>query len=146
MNEENVMKTFDRKTVESSVIASVGYDRERRDMMVEFKTGELYLYQGVPPIVYEKFLEAESKGSFFNSNIKSMFMSSKMRISAKDDVTPTDAPTMKRDTELENILIEFETLKKKYDLLESRLDVVEQELKKAPRKQGFYKTGKIVKS
>jgi hypothetical protein len=146
MNDEGL--TFDRKEVESSVIASVGYDKERRDMMVEFKSGELYLYQGVPPIVYDKFLEAESKGSFFNSNIKSIFMSSKMRLTEKDEeAKPKEATVVKsKDREIENLRLEFETLKRKFDLLDARVDVVEADMKKMPAKRGFYKTGKIVKS
>ncbi len=136
--------TFTRKKVESSVIASVGYDKERRDMMVEFKSGEVYMYQGVPPIVYDKFLESESKGSFFNSNVKSIFMSSKMRLTEKDSVQKEVVP-LTRDQEIENLRIELETVKRKYDLLDSRIEIVETELKKS-RGQGFVRRGKIVKN
>lgn len=135
---------FTRKKVESSVIASVGYDKERRDLMVEFKSGEIYMYQGVPPIVYEKFLEAESKGSFFNSNVKSIFMSAKMRLTEKDNVQKEAVP-LTRDQEIENLELEIKTLKRKYDSLDSRIEIVETELKKSPRGQGFVKRGKIVK-
>lgn len=133
-----------REKVESSVIASVGYDKERRDLMVEFKSGEIYMYQGVPPIVYEKFLEAESKGSFFNSNVKSIFMSAKMRLTEKDNIQKEAVP-LTRDQEIENLELEIKTLKRKYDSLDSRIEIVETELKKSPRGQGFVKRGKIVK-
>ena len=144
MKAEQKELIFTRKKVESSVIASVGYDKERRDLMVEFKSGELYMYQGVPPIVYEKFLEAESKGSFFNSNVKSIFMSAKMRLTEKDNVQKEVVP-LTRDQEIENLRLEIETVKKKYDLLDSRTEIIETELKKSPRGQGFVKRGKIVK-
>ena len=53
--------------VESSVIASI--DHSGRNLLVQFLSGRLYRYRGVTRDVFEAFLAAESKGTFFNLKI-----------------------------------------------------------------------------
>jgi KTSC domain len=59
-----------RKPIDSSVVASVGYDRERRVLEVELTSGAVYQYLGVPAKDYMAFLAAESQGRFYNQQIK----------------------------------------------------------------------------
>ena len=59
-----------RDPVDSSVIRSIGYDEGRRVLEVEFRTGRLYQYLGVPPAVYRDLLRAESIGEFFNHQVR----------------------------------------------------------------------------
>jgi tyrosyl-tRNA synthetase len=63
-----------RCQIESSMLASIGYDEENRVLEVEFKDGLAYQYFEFPKEEYENFLEVkdneESSGSFFNKNIK----------------------------------------------------------------------------
>jgi KTSC domain len=62
------------RSVESSSIAAVGYDRQRRQAYIRFKTSpRLYLYEGVPAHVFEELERAESKGAFVNEVIKPRF-------------------------------------------------------------------------
>lgn len=61
------------KAVESSNIASIGYDAAKQKLAVGFKGGGLYTYNGVPAELYEEFLSAPSVGSFFHSNIRNAF-------------------------------------------------------------------------
>lgn len=64
--------------VESRQIHSIGYDPETQTLAVRFARGygdnrgpgSLYHYANVPQAVYEAFAQAESKGNFFNTNIK----------------------------------------------------------------------------
>jgi hypothetical protein len=60
-----------RKEVESSNIASIGYDPPTLE--VEFHHGGVYTYEGVPQEVYENFMAAPSKGRFFAENIKGKY-------------------------------------------------------------------------
>jgi KTSC domain len=60
-----------RHPVSSSSIRSVAYDRERAVLSVEFVHGSTYAYFDVPPETHERFLAAESKGRFFNSEVRS---------------------------------------------------------------------------
>ena len=59
--------------VESSTIAAVGYDAVRKLLEVEFSSGAVYHYFGVPAGVHQSLLSASSKGTFFNRNIRGRF-------------------------------------------------------------------------
>ena len=59
--------------VESSTIASVGYDLTQGLLQLEFCSRAVYHYYGVPARVYEALLEAPSKGSYFNRAIRGSF-------------------------------------------------------------------------
>jgi hypothetical protein len=48
----------------------VGYDEAARILEIEFVSGGVYRYFGVPPEVYQELLEAPSKGAYFLEHIK----------------------------------------------------------------------------
>ena len=62
-----------RVSVTSSVIASVGYSPEHHQLEVEFRTGAVYEYVGVPPDVHERLMAAESVGRFFNMEVRDTY-------------------------------------------------------------------------
>jgi hypothetical protein len=62
-----------RESVESSTLASVGYDETQFLLELEFRSGELYQYVGPSDHVYRDLMTAESKGRFFNQNIRDHF-------------------------------------------------------------------------
>ena len=59
--------------IESSSIASVGYDAESRTLEVEFVHGAVYQYLDVTTDVHVDFLAAGSKGAFFNEAIRDVY-------------------------------------------------------------------------
>ena len=59
-----------RTDVESSMLASVGYDEKSKTLEVEFNHGGVYQYFEVEKEVYEKLMNAESLGSYFYHNIR----------------------------------------------------------------------------
>lgn len=59
-----------RSEVTSSNIKSVGYSPIRRKLEVEFKSGDVYRYKGVPNSVYKNFMSSDSKGKYLNKDIK----------------------------------------------------------------------------
>jgi hypothetical protein len=59
--------------VESSTIASVGYDLTEGLLQLEFCSRAIYHYFGVPAGVHEALLKAPSKGSYFNRAIRGRF-------------------------------------------------------------------------
>ncbi len=63
--------------VVSTNIASVGY--ENGTLVVAFRSGQIYAYQGVPLIKYQQFLNAPSKGNYFNTHIKKNYISRRIR-------------------------------------------------------------------
>ena len=64
---------MNRTPVRSSNIRSVGYDPASRTMEVEFHSGGLYQYYGVPETIYQGFMQAASKGSYFHDHIKGRY-------------------------------------------------------------------------
>lgn len=62
-----------RKPIDSSAIASVGYNPEREELEVEFRSGSVYRYFDVPQEIYEDLLQAPSKGRFFASFIRGQY-------------------------------------------------------------------------
>ena len=56
--------------VESAAIQEIDYDSKRSKLLVRFQSGERYVYVGVPGEVHRSFLEADSKGRFFQAEIR----------------------------------------------------------------------------
>ena len=61
-----------RIPVQSSLLASIGYS-VHATLELEFRSGALYRYFAVPRAVVVQLLAAESKGAYFNRNIRSRF-------------------------------------------------------------------------
>jgi len=57
----------------SDAIAEQSYDIEKRALTLKWTGGGVYEYRGVSPELYIRFLQAESKGAFANSQIKGHF-------------------------------------------------------------------------
>ena len=69
---------MDRLYVESSNIASIGYDTNSETLEIEFLNESVYQYYGVPEHVYGELMSAGSHGSFLASNIKGAYNYSKV--------------------------------------------------------------------
>lgn len=67
-----------RQKVESSVIYAIGYDADLQILEVEFVSGKVYAYYEISKTFVSEFLSAESKGSFYNENIRGQYESYKM--------------------------------------------------------------------
>jgi hypothetical protein len=65
--------------VQSSIMRSVRYDHDARALEITFISGQTYRYLNVPLEVYVDFIDAESKGEFFNDNIKDTFVHTAVR-------------------------------------------------------------------
>lgn len=68
-----------RHPVESSVLATVGYDRKRRLLEIEFHSGAIYRYLEVPEEIHRRLLAAESKGHYFGAAIRDKFRSERVK-------------------------------------------------------------------
>ena len=68
-----------RIPIDSSSLKSIGYDSLEQTLEVEFQHGAVYVYLDVPQDVFEELKAAESKGRFFNSNIRSVYTHAKLR-------------------------------------------------------------------
>ncbi|NCP53469.1 MAG: KTSC domain-containing protein [Flavobacteriales bacterium] len=61
---------MERQSVESSNLASIGYDAENEILEIEFNHGGIYQYFDVPENIYEELMNASSHGQYFDRNIK----------------------------------------------------------------------------
>jgi hypothetical protein len=60
-------------TVDSSAIKAVEYKKKAKTLEIFMNNDKSYKYIGVPVDVYIGFLEADSKGTFYNESIKGIF-------------------------------------------------------------------------
>lgn len=58
--------------VQSQAIKSIAWDQRLGVLSIEFSSG-IYKYYGVPQTVVDEFFLAESKGKYFNKNIKNQY-------------------------------------------------------------------------
>jgi len=68
-----------RQAVKSSNIKSIGFDTNLSALEIEFHTGSIYRYSGVPVLVYQRLMSAPSKGRFFTAHIKDQYRCTRVR-------------------------------------------------------------------
>jgi hypothetical protein len=68
-----------RQPLDSTVLASAGYDAKIRVLEIEFHSGAIYRYLEVPGGIFRRLLAAESKGRFFGANIRDKFRSERVK-------------------------------------------------------------------
>lgn len=64
---------MDRSPVTSGNLAEVGYDHNSETLEIMFRNGGVYQYYNFPNFMYERFIQSESLGKFFNVEIKGRF-------------------------------------------------------------------------
>jgi len=69
---------MERMPVQSSNLASVGYDPSTQILEIEFLQGGIYQYYGVPNWIYSGLMSAPSKGSYFAQHIRNAYTYTKV--------------------------------------------------------------------
>lgn len=69
---------MERQSVQSTMIASIGYESATSTLEVEFNNGPVWQYFDVPESVYYEFLNASSIGKYFHANIKGQYSESRV--------------------------------------------------------------------
>ena len=59
--------------VRSTAIVAAGYDPNTRRMKIKFEQGHTYDFCGVPAHIFESFMGAGSKGTYYNNHIKNRY-------------------------------------------------------------------------
>lgn len=70
---------MERVRVQSSSLASVGYDPRSRTLEVEFRNGGVYQYLDLPIEELRDFLTSRSLGRYLNTRIKPRFRCRRVR-------------------------------------------------------------------
>ena len=66
-------KIIDRQQVASSNVVAIGYDTQTQTLEVEFMSGWVYQYYGVPEVLHQQIMQASSKGQFLHQYIKNAY-------------------------------------------------------------------------
>ncbi len=69
----------EKSSFNSTSLARASYDSQTRLLEIEFRTGAVYRYRGVPPEIHGGLLRAESKGRYFIQHIRGKFAFEKVR-------------------------------------------------------------------
>jgi hypothetical protein len=67
-----------RTRVQSSDLRSVGYDPTTQTLEIEFRSGGIYQFRGVPESVYRSLMQASSHGTYFHAHIKDRYRDHKV--------------------------------------------------------------------
>ncbi len=55
---------------ESTALHSAAYDDETQELTIRLATGRTYVYRGVPEIEYDRLVNADSAGRYYNRHIR----------------------------------------------------------------------------
>ena len=64
---------MEKQLVSSSTVRSIGYDAQTQTLEIEFGSGRVYQYYGVPDQMHGQIMQAPSKGQFFNIYVKNAY-------------------------------------------------------------------------
>lgn len=69
----------DMHYVDSESIEAIGYDATSQELYIRFlKSGDTYVYYAVDEWVHVEFMQSDSKGKYFNANIKPNYQCGKL--------------------------------------------------------------------
>jgi hypothetical protein len=66
-------RTTDTSRTRSSMMTSVRYDHDQRELDITFTDGKTYRYLNVPRDIYVNLIDAESMGDYFNDAVRDAF-------------------------------------------------------------------------
>jgi hypothetical protein len=64
---------LERQSIKSRILRSVGYDGTTKNLEIEFHTGLVYQYSGVPPKVYTDLMSSDAVGKYFSEKVRNRF-------------------------------------------------------------------------
>jgi hypothetical protein len=69
----SVVIDVERLPVKSRILRSVGYDDSKKILEIEFSSGFVYQYSGVPQKVYADLMHSDEIGKYFSEKIRPKF-------------------------------------------------------------------------
>jgi hypothetical protein len=64
---------LERLSVKSRILRSVGYDENTKTLEIEFTSGLVYQYSGVPPKVYADLMHSGEIGKYYSEKVRPRF-------------------------------------------------------------------------
>jgi hypothetical protein len=81
-----------RVALQSTSLNAATYQEQRAVLELEFGSGAIYRYAGIPEQVYRELLNAESKGRYFNQHIRNRFTHTKVDLTRRGRTRDTALP------------------------------------------------------
>jgi hypothetical protein len=85
-------------------VVSAGYDEQSLELELEFRSGHVYRYEGVPPTVYAWLLRIENKGGFVRRMIQGRYLERAVARSAPPASSEVPAASVPKPDALEDAL------------------------------------------
>ncbi len=67
------LREINREQVDSTAVREIGYGSISHTLEIQFQDGKIYQYLNVPREIYDELNAAESKGQYFNANIRNNY-------------------------------------------------------------------------
>ena len=67
------MILLERQSVKSVILRSVGYDDRIKILEIEFHSGLVYQYSGVPLKIYTDLMRSSEIGKYFSDKVRTQF-------------------------------------------------------------------------
>ena len=67
------MILVERLSVKSRILRSVGYNESTKILEIEFSSGLVYQYSGVPPKVYADLMHSAEIGKYYSEKVRPRF-------------------------------------------------------------------------
>ena len=67
------MILLERQSVKSVILRSVGYDDRTKILEIEFQSGLVYQYSGVPLKIYTDLMRSGEIGKYFSDKVRTQF-------------------------------------------------------------------------
>ncbi len=64
---------LERQSVKSVILRSVGYDERTKILEIEFHSGLVYQYSGVPLKIYKDLMHSGEIGKYFSDKVRTQF-------------------------------------------------------------------------
>lgn len=77
--------------VDSSSIQAVGYLKDEAKLCVRFVSHKTYIYMGVPLETYRELMRTESKGRYFNREVRDSYDYFELEVDGTADSNPKDS-------------------------------------------------------
>jgi hypothetical protein len=71
---------LERQSVQSCILRSVGYDDAMKNLEIEFHSGLVYQYSGVPSKVYSDLMSSSAVGKYFSDKVRSRFRAKQITV------------------------------------------------------------------
>jgi len=64
---------LERQPVKSRILRSVGYDDTTKTMEIEFQSGLVYQFSGVPSKIHMELIRSDPIGKYFSDKVRNRF-------------------------------------------------------------------------